>query len=188
MVKYLPYVKTNVEVLETRNGFQQVNGIDDMFRGYQARDKVICKSDVLSSLTDIFKDTTLSNYREVVYAILSGNVYDAENVSKLLTALYVEDGNFKTFISTMFYLEEKEISFGMQIIESLLERVRVTEERWKAHFKRYGCKVFFTANCCIYYAVDDVGMILPIPNDCNCEVLSRAKVWKGITTKQGQCN
>lgn len=188
MVKYLPYVKANVDVSETRNGFLQTNGIDEMFRGYQARDKVICKSDLFSSLSDIFEERTLTEYREVVYAVISGNVCDAVNLSKYLTALYTSDSKFKTYIATMYYLEEKETPFGIQILESLLEKVRITEERWRSHFKRYGCKVFFSTNCYIYYAVDDIGMILTVPDDCNCEVLSNAKVWKGITQIQGQCS
>lgn len=188
MVKYLPYVKVNIEVMETRNGFQQVNGLDSMFRGYQARDKVICKSDLFDSLSDIFEENTLKNYRDVVYAVISGNVCDAVNLSKYLTALYTSDQKFKMYIATMFYLEEKETPFGIQIMESLLEKIRMTEEKWKNHFKHYGCKVFFIANCCMYYAVDDVGMILTIPDDCNCEVLSNAKVWKGTTQRQGQCS
>lgn len=184
MVKYLPYLKIDVNVEETKFGFNTIKGLDSLFVGFQARDKVLCKSDIIQSMTDIFEEETVTKYREIIYSIVTGYVQDADTLSGLLTALYADDEKFKEYVATMFYLEEEETPFGVQLVQSLVQKVRAIETKWKSHFKRYGCKVFLSANCCIYYAVDDANITITLPEDCECEVLSNAKVWKGNTTRQ----
>lgn len=183
MLKYLPYLKVNVDVQETKFGFKEIPGLDSLFNGFQARDKVLCKSDMLLSMSDLFTETTLSKYREIIYAVVTGRVQEATQLSSLLTALYVDDEKFKEYVATMYYLDESTVPFGIQIIQSLVSKVNDTEYKWKEHFKKTGSKVFVVANCCMYYAVDDVNTTVLLPANCKCEVLSNAKNWKGNTSR-----
>ena len=186
MIKYIPYLKINLEVTETPYGFNKINNFDNAFRGFKARDKVLCKSDLLASLIDVFEETTIKNYRGIISAIILGDVKDACTLSKMLIALYTDDSKFKEYINALFYLEKEETPFGTQIIRSLVQKVRDVESKWKMHFKKYGYKVFMSANGYLYYAVDDINRPISIPEQCDCEVLTYAKNWKGNFCRQGR--
>ncbi len=182
MEKYIPYAKINVNYSVTPNGYNNIDNLDSIFRGITARDKVICRSDLLTSLRDVVTEENLKKYRELLWAVLSGKLTDATSVSQILTAFYTDDKKFKEYITAQFYLERSNDSFGIQVLKDLIQRVATTEQVWRTHLKPQGVKVFEVANMYVYYAVDDIAMTLSLPKNCVCEVLSNAKIWQGKTS------
>lgn len=183
MVKYLPYAKVDIEYTVTPTGVTHVNGLEEVFKGFKARDKVICRSDLLMGLQDVFELDMLTKYRTVIYSLIAGLITNTEQISGIITELYAKDTKFKYFVSNMFYMDVSEVPFGVQVLSTLKSKLDNVEYTWKEFFKSTRAKPFFTATGYLYYAVDDIEFTLCVPTACECEVLSYAKNWKSTTSE-----
>lgn len=173
----LKYTKENIVVITAPTGVEVWDGIDYYYND-KFRDKVICRVDAVRMMTDIFSKETLEKYRDVIFNI-AASTFGAKELSAKLLALAQIDEVFAMKLNEYYYTCDIDCSFGEYIINSLADRIRCQETRFREFFRGMTPSVICLSLGYLYICVPDIDTPMPMPKEVHTEVISYAKNWKG---------
>ena len=175
----LKYTKSNVSVDNYDTGLSLWNGIDEVYRDSNLREKVVVKMDIMDTLCKYFEKDTIKEYREVLLAVAEGRVTDPELLSKVITSLVEDDEIFPEKLNILFQSCPEDSSFGSYIIYSLASTIKSVENFYRTYFRGRAEVVVCLSHGYLYFSVPDENRDCLLPEEKECEVLSYAKSWKG---------
>ena len=130
-------------------------------------------------MTSVFLESTLKEYRDIVFSFVSGLQNDAETESVILRALYKEDSVFHKYLSELYHFDVRVESEPLAYVlhQALIEKYRDIVNDLYNVLSVQRCKFILESEGYIYVAIPDELFTLRIPGYFSEEVLSRAKVW-----------
>lgn len=175
----LPYLHQSVIESDTLHGYLHVEGLDG-YKDVYIRNRVIIRIDVFSGMTDIFSEDIIREIRTVVFNTMAGVTRDKEMISKVLTALYLEDKTFRKFIGELYYFnEDRTISFYEHITSSVRTKYTRRVDEICDLLQGTGAKVIVESDGYLYISYKDSPESYLVPSGYKREGVSRAKIWKG---------
>lgn len=108
----LPYLGPDAiaEIRQTPNGFDEVDAIN-LYNNARLRNVRVVRVDILKRLASHFSHTTIENYRNVLYFILSGKATEENKatVNAFIKDVYEEDPIFRVKLGMIFYFRDSDL-------------------------------------------------------------------------------
>lgn len=128
----LKYLNIMIDVIHFESGLSTYPNIDQLYKT-KIKNKVICKIDLTTCLSDIFSNETMATYRDLIISMAQGTA-DRNIIPDILTALLETDKTFRSGINILFNECPPSMTFGDYISIGLARRI-VNE-------KNYICESF----------------------------------------------
>jgi len=179
-------LKKDATCYKTALGYQVASNVED-YKGISIRNRVIMKLDVISVMTEMFTCDSLSEYRNIIFNIMSGTILDDGKISNLITCLYIADSVFKKHLTELLYFEtdlQSKCPY-IAIVSSFRKEYLREVGRLKSITGAQGCKFVIESEGYLYVAVPDRLFELVLPVHVKEEIVSYGKIWSGEIRRQG---
>ena len=175
----LLYINQNVEAILTPTGLWEVPDIK-LYHGTNVRNRVICRYDIISGMTDCFSKESIKDYRLILWKMLAGDI-KLEQLSKALKVLYKEDETFNLWLTNLYEFNDDVATkpFRAVIEQELIKVFQKNLSTLEAQCIRNAYRTIQTSEGYYYFSVPDCESPIKVPDDFELEVVSSAKVWDG---------
>ena len=134
----LKYTNKMTDVQTFKTGLHSVNSIDQIYAGNINR-KAIIKVDLIPSLSELFSNETINNYRKIILGMAQATLSE-DDFSAVVFALMKEDVTFRGSINKLFNECPYDMTFGDYI--SLGIAKRILNELQKLYNESVGAEEF----------------------------------------------
>lgn len=179
MIK-LPYIGIMAKDYVTRYGYSMVEGVEK-YRGVRCRNNVVIRVDVLSKLTNCFNEAFLTQYRQLVFSFMSGQVLDPDTLVQIIQCFYVQDNTFKMYMGEIFHFKDNEgKSLYNAVIDDLLLQYKRAINPLLESISERGYKRIVISEGYVYFSIpDEYNAKVVLPRGYRKEIVSYAKNWPG---------
>lgn len=174
MLEYLPFLKRDFLVDTTPTGLKIYRDLYSICKVSKCRDVVICKSNGLYFLTDVFNMRTIEQYSKEIVTFITG-VMSIEDMSNFLLQVLKEDRDFYCWFYNFIMLEGISSAVGVHLINKLKSIISDSA----SGLKENGLEVLCIDGADPYFVVRDLPGTLVLPRDIKLEALTHAKAWNG---------
>lgn len=176
------YSKEPVMAYNTSTGELVYVNLDNVYKRYDVRDKVILRIDITKQLTaGILVDNADEEIRRRYLSVVFGLVDDIKEKSEILQDIYMKDDNFKLFIGNICYFRLPQ-NTNISLLGYLEDFNRRRREMITMEFEQRSVMsssgVFIKTLWYMYVPINDrEDSVCRIPEEYKTEVLSYAKKW-----------
>lgn len=177
----LDYVKETIDIGSSKFGLPISENVDLYYKDKVIRNRVILKLDIISSLTEYFDESTLSNYRNLIFQMVSGGITNPDLVVKTVNTLYQADATFKFYLGNTFYFNQdtKEKPLYGVIVKGLIQEYVRQRKAIEDNAIGFDYKLIVESNGYYYISGRDLDQEIILPEGFKEEVLSNARTWSG---------
>lgn len=163
------------------HGLELWRDLEFYFRGFECRNRVLVRIDVIQLLTELFSKEILIPYRSLIWNVAAGINTDINFISKTLITLMKSDPVFADKLREFYYCRDLRTSFGDYILSTIAEEILSVESRYRIYFRGMEESVYCCSGGYLYISIPDADNYIHIPDkDVKVEVISVAKNWKGL--------
>lgn len=169
-------IMTHVQVFDT--GLEKWDNIEEIFK-VPVRNKVICRFDMVNLLSDYFTEESLVKYRDALYFIATGNIKDADLLSKFLKMFLDTDQKFHRGIEKIYHNCPLDKSFGEYIAIDFAMVMLKYQQELSEYLVGKSEFVILNSDGYLYISVPDVtGHKMTFPHADKFKEMYNGKNWR----------
>lgn len=179
------YIGTPIYFGKSPYGYEEVSGLEN-YVDASPRNKVVYRLDMLYAINDMFEESTIDKFRNVIYGMVSGNIKDKVKLAELFKELYLFDKKFHIWCGAAVTFEGagQTKSLYAVFIDSVRLRMMICRKSLDKFYSVNVGHILYESKLYLYVGDDDNTASKVIPKALKGEVLTNAKKWNGKFSRQ----
>ena len=181
----VPYSKVEATLYTSITGEIVYEDIDEVYRRYEVRDKVIIRVDLTNQLTeDILCKNANFHLKRDYLSVVFGLIENKNQMSEVLKKVYLNDDTFKMFLANICYFELPKFKnyslLQYLVVNNKLKRNKAIDDFWNNSVIT-SSKTSILSTWYLYICVNDkADSVCNIPEEFKVEAISYAKKWNCV--------